>query len=390
MITPRKSRIEIQPPHAKSPRVYSLELVGKTIDVLEALRRQGELRLTDIVEATQMDKSTTFRILYTLQERGYVVRDLRTKKFRLPPGHRKFRVGYAQPNAGHHFGDVVTASLVKEAQRLRIELLVVDNQWSAELAVKNAHWMVRQKVDFAIEFQIHNEVAPVIAEIFAKAGIPTLALGVPLPGAIYFGPNNYRAGLLCGEALARHAVANWRRLDRVILLESPFVGPMVQSRFVGTLAGIQEVLPGFNRKRATYKDAKGTTEGAYKATQKVLKSTSRRDRLLITSINEDGTLGALRAVREARREKYTAIMGFGFDALPPFVEEMRKQGSPLIGSVAFFPEKYGPEVLLIVTRCLNGEAIPPAVYTEHKLVTRENVDEMLLAARHIIEAPPAS
>jgi len=42
-------------------------------------------------------------------------------------------VGYAQPNAGHHFGDVVTASLVKEAQRLRIELLVVDNQWSAEL-----------------------------------------------------------------------------------------------------------------------------------------------------------------------------------------------------------------------------------------------------------------
>ena len=83
--------------HDKAARDYSLELVGKTIDILEALRRQGELRLTDIVETTLLDKSTIFRILYTLEQRGYVLRDLRTKKFRLPLGHRKFRVGYAQP-----------------------------------------------------------------------------------------------------------------------------------------------------------------------------------------------------------------------------------------------------------------------------------------------------
>jgi len=387
---PVESGTESLPPREKAARVYSLELVGKTIDVLETLRRQGELRLTDIVEATRIDKSTAFRILYTLQERGYVVRDLRTKKFRLPLGHRKFRVGYAQPNAGHHFGDVVTQSLLKEAPIRGIELLVVDNRWDSDEAVKNAHWMVQQKVDFAIEFQVHYEVAPVIAEIFAKADIRTLALGVPQPGAIYFGPNNYRAGLLCGEVLARHAAAHWRRrLDRAILLDSPFVGRMVHSRFVGTLNGIQRVFPSFDRRRVTYGDAKGTTEGAYQAAEKILRSLSRRDRVVITAINEDGAWGAFLAVRDAGREQFTAIVAFDFAALPAFVEEMRKQNSPLIGSIAFFPEKYGPEVLSVVTRCLNGEAIPPAVYTEHKLVTRENIDEMLAAARGIIEAPPA-
>jgi ribose transport system substrate-binding protein len=389
MISLMKSGTESLPSRQKAARDYSLDLVGKTIDILETLRRQGELRLTDIVENTRMDKSTTFRILYTLQERGYVVRDLRTKKFRLPVGHRKFRIGYAQPNAGHHFGDVVTRGLLKEAQIRGIEVLVVDNRWDPDEAVKNAHWLVQQKVDFAIEFQVHYEVAPLIAEIFAKAEIRTLALGAPQPGAIYFGPNNYSVGLLCGETLARHAAVHWRgRLDRVVLLEFPFVGRMVQSRLVGTLKGIQQHLRGFDQRRVMQRDAKGNEPGGYRAMQKILKSVSKGDHLLVAAINDDCAQGALRAVREAGREQFTAIMGFGFDALPSFIEEMRKQDSPLIGSVAFFPEKDGAEALSIATRCLNGEAIPPSIYTEHKLVTRENIDEMLAAPRGLVEAPP--
>jgi len=370
--------------------VYYLELVGKTVDIMDILRLRGELRLTDVVEGTRLDKSTAFRILYTLQECGYVVRDPRTKRYRLSLGSRKFRVGYAQPMAGHHFGDVVTQSLVQEAQKRGIELLVVDNHWDPDEVVKNAHYLAQQKVDFAMEFQVHYEVAPVIAEIFAKADIRTLALGVPQPGAIYFGADNYGAGLLCGEALARHAAAHWRgRLDRVIFLEHPFVGRMVQSRFIGTLKGIQRVLPGFDRRQVMHRNAMGTTEGAYQATQKILRSVSPRDRLGITSINDDGAWGALRAVRDAGREQFTAVMGIGFDAKPSFVDEMRKPDSPLIGSVACFPEKYGPEALSIVTRCLNGEPVPPAVNTEYTLVTRENIDEIPVAAESGIEAPAA-
>lgn len=373
--------------HESPARDYSLALVGKTIDVLETLRCQGELRLTDIVDATRLDKSTTFRILHTLEQRGYVVRDLRTKRFRLPRGHRRFRVGYAQPKAGHRFGDIVTESLVKEAQRRGIELLVVDNCWDSQEAIKNAYRLAQQKVDFAIEFQVHYEAAPVIAEIFAEAHIPTMALGVPQPGAIYLGANNYAAGRLCGEQLARHAAEHWRgRLDHVIFLEYPGAGRQVHSRLIGALKGIQRILPRFGERQVTYVKTTRAGEDAYQAMRKALRSTSASDRLGITSINDDGAWAALRAVREAERERLTCVMGMSFDTNPTFVKEMRKPGSALIGSVTWFPEKYGPEALSVVTRCLNGEAVPPAIYTEHALVTRENLDTILVAAKSAILA----
>ena len=110
---------------------------------------------------------------------------------------------------------------------------MVDNRWDPDEAVNNARYLAQHEVDFAIEFQVHDEVAPVIAQIFAKADIRTMALGVPQPGAVYFGANNYGAGLLGGEALARPATAHWRgRFDHVIFLNCPFVGREVQSRFV--------------------------------------------------------------------------------------------------------------------------------------------------------------
>ena len=57
----------------------------------------------------------------------------------------------------------------------------------------------------------------------------------------------------------------------------------------------------------------------------------------------------------------------------PWRMSSRKADSPLIGAVAYFPEKYGSGILPIVLQCLNGEAVPPAVYVEHKLIARDQI-----------------
>ena len=362
MISPLGSGPEALGPREKPERDYSIELVGKTIDVLDTLKRRSDLRLTEIAEAIRQNKTTTFRILYTLERRGYVVRDPRSKRFRLSICQRQFRVGYAQPMAGHHFGDRVTESLVKEAERRDIELIVLDNRWDAEVAIKNARKLAQQKVDFAIEFQLHHEVAPVIAQIFAKAGVPTMALGIPQPGAIYFGGNNYEAGLLSGQALAQHALSHWDgRLDRLIGVDNAIAGRQMRHRVIGALKAIQKAFPAFSRKQMIHVDAAVGTEGVYRAVRKILRSVPKCDRLGIACVNDEGAWGALRAVRDAGRERSTAIMGMGFDGHPSFVEEMRKPKSPLIGTVAWFPEKYGPQVLSLVMRWLGGEQVPPEV-----------------------------
>jgi ribose transport system substrate-binding protein len=364
----------------RSPRYY-IKALGKALRVMDALRQdKGGLRLSDIAGAVQLDKATALRILYTLQREGWVSRDPRTKRFKLPFGYRTFRVGYAQMCSGQPFSEAVTRGLAEEAKRAFVDLLIADNQYDADKAIQNAARMIEEKVDFAIEFQIHYRVAPVIAHMFAKAKIPTLAIDIPQPGAIYFGANNYTAGLMAGEALGRLARNKWRApVTKVLLLEASAGGPTPHARMIGTLRGIRSTLRphAHDRLAVVHRDAgsAGTEAGGYQATTKTLRQLSPREHLLIGTINDPSALGALRAVREAGRERSTAIVSQNFGPDPRVSAEIHDDDSPLIGSVAFFPERYGAKIIPAVLRWLTKEQVPPAFYTDHVMVTKENVDE---------------
>lgn len=54
---------------------YTVPVVRSTFQVLEELSRAGTLDLKDLTARTRLSKSTIFRILSTLVELGYVVRD---------------------------------------------------------------------------------------------------------------------------------------------------------------------------------------------------------------------------------------------------------------------------------------------------------------------------
>ena len=53
---------------------------------------------------------------------------------------------------------------------------------------------------------------------------------------------------------------------------------------------------------------------------------------------------------------------------------MRRAGSRLIGSVGFFPEKYGESIISLALDKVQGKEIPPATFIKHHLITTENVD----------------
>jgi ribose transport system substrate-binding protein len=360
---------------------YHVKVLGKALGVMDALRHdKGGLRLADIAEVLQLNKSTALRILQTLQRAGWVYRDPPSKRFKLPLAYRTYRVGYAQLSAGQPFSDAVTGGLVEEARKSFVDLLITDNQYNANKAIQNAEWMIEQRVDFAIEFQVHHKVAPVLAHMFAKARIPTLAIDIPQPGAIYFGANNYAAGLMAGEVLGRWARKRWRApVRRVLLLEASAAGPIPQGRMTGMLRGIKSNLPAqaLNGLLVTHRDAKGagTEAGGYQATTKVLAQLSPCEHLLIGTINDAAAMGALRAVREAGRERFSAIISQDFSPDSRIWAEIKNEGGPLIGSVAFFPERYGSKIMPAVLRWLNKEQVPPAFYTDHVMVTQHNIQE---------------
>jgi hypothetical protein len=49
---------------------------------------------------------------------------------------------------------------------------------------------------------------------------------------------------------------------------------------------------------------------------------------------------------------------------------------PLIGSVGFFPERYGAAVICLAIDLLGRRSVPPAIFVKHQLITRDNVDQL--------------
>jgi ribose transport system substrate-binding protein len=313
-------------------------------------------------------------MLYTLEHKGWVEKIPGGRKYRCVQRKRRYRVGFATISGQFPFSADVSRGLARAAEEFGIELITLDNCYDAEIALLNARALVESKVDFAIEFQAHERVAPVIAHIFAEANIPCLAIDIPQPGAVFFGADNYQAGLIAGRALGDYARKHWDgKVDKVILLDMPLVGPTPQPRITGACDGIQEVIGPIADTGFIHIDTQGTVEDAYRAVNDVINGLPAGVKVLIATMTDPSAVGAVRAVEEAGRAAHTAVMGH--NATIEARMEMRRKKTCLIGSVGYFPEKYGEQIIPLVVNILGGGAVPPAVYIQHVLINRENVDQ---------------
>jgi ribose transport system substrate-binding protein len=92
----------------------------------------------------------------------------------------------------------------------------------------------------------------------------------------------------------------------------------------------------------------------------------------VGAINDVSAIGALRAFEEAGRAETCAVMGQ--NASPEGRAELREAHTSFVGSVAFFPERYGPDLVRVSLDILAKKPVPPAVFVDHKLVTPMTVD----------------
>jgi ribose transport system substrate-binding protein len=355
---------------------YTVESVMRAVAVLRAFRSPEEcLRLRDVIERTHMEKTVAFRLLRTLESAGAL---RRVGKLRYAANvkwreEKAVRIGYAAQAENSYFSRAVTEGLRRAAERANIELVVVNNEYNARTAVKNAHALVEQKVQLAIEFQTHERVAAEIAGLFAGANIPLIAVDIPHPGAAFYGVNNYRVGLLAGRVLGRWARQAWSgEPDEVLLLALEAAGSLPQLRLTGAQAGVQEMLPGISPERFVQMDCRGEFDAALEAVTRHLRDRRGR-RILVTGVNEPMVMGALRAFEEAGVSRQCAAVGLG--AIGDARAELRRPGTRLLGCVGFFPEHYGDDLINLALDLLQGGPVPPAMYAPSHLITTENVSK---------------
>jgi ribose transport system substrate-binding protein len=317
-----------------------------------------------------------FRLLYTLHECG-LLEKVGENQYRISfplTGHRRFRIGYGDQDRSSSFSRQVFDGLARACLKAQMELIMVDNRRDPKAAVRNAEHLIREHVDLAVEFQINESAAPEVASQFQNAGIPLIAVDVPHPGATYFGADHYLAGLLGGRCLGHYATHQWQGcVDNILLLEIARAGPLLRTRVDGILDGIKDVFAAAENCQVVRLDAKGEFRVAMECVRKYLRGRTARH-ILVGAANDASALGALRAFQECGRSALCAVVGQA--AEPEARAEMRVTGTRLIGSVAYFPERYGDAIIPIATDLLLGKSTTPATFTSHQLITPENVNRL--------------
>jgi ribose transport system substrate-binding protein len=354
---------------------YAVGAIIRACSVLQAFRFDEEaLRLREVVERTNLHKATAFRTLQSLVAGGMLRRvglDQYRCQFRTVKD-QKLRIGYAEMARDSVFSIDVTSGLRTAVKDTEFELEEFDNRYSAKVAVQNAKHMVNAGVALAIEVQIHEDVAPVIASIFREANIPLIAVDIPHPGAVFFGGDNYQAGRIGGRELGRFALENWNgKPDVVLLLSLKAAGAIPLARITGMAMGVKEILPSLKSDQVVTLDGNGGYVESMQAVRSFIPKFHGK-RILVGAQNDASALGAIDAFDEQPREVDVAIVGQ--NASSAARAELRKTGSRLIGSVAFFPETYGLHLVKLARDMLAGRAVPPAVYVKHVMITRKNVD----------------
>src|SRR6186997_3254165 len=254
---------------------YLVKAVVHASQLLSAFRSSGEaLPLREVASRSGLPKSMTFRLLYTLERCG-ILEKVGENLYRSPLRpfkQRRFRFGYAAQGTDYQFSKEVSTGLQRAAAAQGIELICLDNRYNAKIAQRNADVLVREKVDLVIEFQTDEHVAPIVSAKYREAGIPLVAIGVPHPGATYFGANNYEAGLIGGRHLGRWAKQHWHSdVSEIVLIALERAGSLPKMRLTGMLVGMKEICPQLENCRVTYVDGDGKLGESFEAIRRHLR-----------------------------------------------------------------------------------------------------------------------
>ncbi len=287
---------------------------------------------------------------------------------------KQYKIGFANLSEDMAFPRDVRRGLERAAtESSQIELFVSSNQMSRDIAVEVADNLIATGIDLMIEFQIDESVGNLLMNKFNQAGIPVIAVDIPMVGATFFGVDNYKTGFVAGTALGKAVQKEWGgQFDRLLVLEHPRAGHLPAARIRGQMDGYQQIIGEVNDEKILYRDSGNTTQISETVMLQLLQELPNEHRLAVISFNDDSAIGALDAARKEYRTADVLIVGQGADRR--LRDELRRGNSRIIGSSAFHPELYGEKLIKLALDILKGEPVPPAVYMEYTFIDAANVD----------------
>ena len=300
-------------------------------------------------------------------------------------GPQRFRVAFANLNEepgtridGLGFtGSEIRRSFELASRSLPVDMTYYDNGGDDNKALGNAKDAVASKVDLLIEYNSDARANVEIGRMLETARIPLLAVNYSVPGAPLYTADNTGAGRIAGQALGKFAKENWSDQTVVAAILGDVSDPSaaVTARIQGVTEGLRQELPDLSLVRL---DSAGHSVRAGSALSKFLAAQTRR-KVLVATLDDASALAAKSAVEAAGRISDCVIVSQGADrSIHGGASEKKEidpanRGSVVLGSVAYYFDRYGYEILPIALRMLRGEHVPSQTLTKHIMISAKNV-----------------
>lgn len=251
-----------------------------------------------------------------------------------------------------------------------VEIIAMDNKGDPVQAAANAEAAISMKANFFFEYNADGEANKRIGQRLKEAGIPAIAVQVPLGGDYpYFRLDPKMSGEASGIPLAEVGKQKFgENVKFLVALGYPEAGPVIQERSAAAIAAVKKVYP--NIKVIEY-SSKADTETSRSGMQDIL--TANPDgNFLFWAHHDQFCLAAYNAIKAAGREKNCVVTSIV--ALPMMTEELQREGTSIYGTVSIRPDVWGWMTLPLAIKYLNdGTAIPKDIYQPCVLVTKDNI-----------------
>lgn len=283
----------------------------------------------------------------------------------------KIVIGFIPMTLNNEYFITMVNGAKEKAAELGVELKVQagDQHASAADQLTIVENMITSGVDAICIVPSSSEGLAAALKKCKAANIPVINLDTKLDASIlkeadvnvpFYGTNNYEGAKAIGE----YVKANFGKGTKTAILTGIAGQQNAADRKNGFIEGAGDSI-----KVVAEQSANWEVDQGYAATQNIL--TANPDIQLVYCGNDGMAIGALRAVKEAKKEKQVKIIGFdGVSEALNLVDT-----GEMFATCAQFPAEMGILGVENAVKLVKGETAESNIDTGAKLITKDNVKE---------------
>lgn len=268
------------------------------------------------------------------------------------------------------------------AEEAGYEFIYVDAKMNPEEYLKALDNAIANNAAGVVTCIPDQTMSSAVVDKMADAGIPIVAADDALEEdgtklAPWVGINAYVIGEANGEWIANYAKENnlVGKDDVALLLMTMDTVSSCVPRAEGEYDKFTELVPDFDKSKIYRADYDGTTDKGNQAASAVITAHPEIKTWLVTGANEEGCIGAVRALESAGLDKDACVVGLGaYMAKDEFKNE---GGSAMKASAYFSSESVGAGSVKVLLDLIDGKDVPLATAVDAVVVTPENYQQVM-------------